>query len=313
MTDGIEPEPSPYHFAPALWCGCYERIAIPQDVVRQYLDGKQATCPRCHASRDWWFTLLDTLKSVMSRPLIVIGAHQTVFQLTLRREQEAVIDFSAAGVPDDAQILRVYYTVEADGEQPPLFPLQPLKSHPEPPWIPREFSIYPHTLGSGTIAETSKLNVLVAWLPADDADASQTQLVAAFDAYARGGYEPYNYDQFVIPANTAVEVALGRLMATWLTKFASADNVKNFLNDAATYGHQLNVLLPVMVRSVNAPLLPEHIRGALNRLRSLRNQLAHSGALSMPVTKSEAAECLCAAFFGAEYVRMVSQLHESDP
>jgi hypothetical protein len=244
-------------------------------------------------------------------PLMVIGAHQTVHEVTLQREEETVLDFSAAGIPSDAQILRVYYTAEGDREQPPLFPLQPLMSHPEPPWIPRKLSIYSHTLGGGSAVETSKLSVLVAGLPANDADAAQLQLVAAFDAYTRGDYKPFNYDRFVIPANTAVEVALSRLMATWLHEFASTNDVRNFLNDAATYSHQLNVLLPVMVRSVSAPCLPDHIRGALNRLRKLRNQLAHDGTLSTQINKSEAAECLCAAFFGVEYVRIVSQLHAS--
>jgi hypothetical protein len=296
---------------PAVRCNCHQRIAIPPDVVRQYLHGHQAVCPQCGSTGDWWSTLLDTVKGVMTVPLAVIGAHQTVLQPILRRERETVLDFNAAGVPEDARILRVYYTAEGSGDEPPLFPLQTLSSHPEPPWIPRKVTIYPHVSSSGTSVETSKLNVLVAWLPADESDAAQPQLVAAFDAYTRGGYEPFNYDQFVIPANTAVEVALGRLTASWLGDHASAEHVRRFLNDAATYSHQLNILLPVMVRSISGPPLPDHIRGALNRLRSLRNQLAHSGVPNTPIDKSEAAECLCAAFFGVEYVRTISQLYAS--
>jgi hypothetical protein len=153
----------------------------------------------------------------------------------------------------------------------------------------------------------SKVNVLVAWLPNDEEDIAQTLLIAAFDAYVRSDYQPAVYDQCVIPANTAVEVALSQLIATWLREQASSDNVKEFLNNGATYSPQLNVLMPAMVKAIGGPQLPDHIRGSLNHLRKLRNQLAHSGTPDAPIAKSDAAEFLCSAFFGVGYVRMIEQ------
>jgi hypothetical protein len=73
----------------------------------------------------------------------------------------------------------------------------------------------------------------------------------------------------------------------------------------ATYGHQLNVILPALLRSSTAPQLPIAIRGLLNRLRELRHQMAHEGRLEEDLDRYEAAELLCAALFGFRYVSLV--------
>jgi hypothetical protein len=67
------------------------------------------------------------------------------------------------------------------------------------------------------------------------------------------------------------------------------------------------------VRAIGGPQLPDHIRGSLNRLRGLRNRVAHGGMPETPIPRSDAAECLCAAFFGVEYVRVVEQLRVPGP
>lgn len=252
--------------------------------------------------------MLDTIKSVMSRPLIVIGAHQLVFAVVLRRGEPTTVDFTAAGIPEDARILRVYYTVRGEAGESPLFPMQHLISQPEPPWIPRKLEIYPHCFDAYATTEKSELDILVSWLPANESDIVGTQLLAAFDAYDRADFQPATYDNFVIPANTAVEVTVGRLMTRRLSDDVSVERLDDFLNNAATFGYQLNVLLPVIVKAAKGPELPANVRGRLNRLRSLRNQLAHAGIPDQTITRTEAAECLCAAYFGVEYVRVIEQL-----
>lgn len=66
-----------------------------------------------------------------------------------------------------------------------------------------------------------------------------------------------------------------------------------------------------MVSAMGGPQLPGDLRGLLNRLRGLRNDIAHSGTFKNPITRAQAAECLCAAFFGVEYLRMIERLHTS--
>jgi hypothetical protein len=284
-------------------------VPIPADVVRRYLDGEPAVCPRCGATDDWWSVLLSMVRSVMTVPLSVIGAQRLSVQLTLRRGRETVIDFTGLGVPEDARILRAYFTADAEGQQSWLSPTHALGSQPGPPWIPRKFAIYPWPFDIDGARATTKVNMLVAWLPAGDPDVARAQLTDAFDAYT--GAE--DSAKFVIPANTAVEVAVASVIDNWLRDNASAQHVDRFLTDAATYSHQLNVLMPALAGALGAPQLPDHIRGALNRLRRLRNQIAHSGKFDAPITHFDAAECLCAAFFGVEYARLIEQVRQRQP
>lgn len=239
----------------------------------------------------------------MSAPLSVIGARTTVMTLVLKRGQPVTLDLTARGVPADARILRMGYT--AYGEHP-LFPLQVATEQPPPPWFTRQITLYPDALGHPT--ESSELSVFVTWLPAEDAaDVSREQLIQAFNAYTRGDYADVGYNQCIIPANTAVEVALGGLMTRWLGAYASTENVKHFLKDGATYADQLKVLMPVMATAVGGLPLPEEIRGQLSRLNTLRNEIAHGGMPRRVITKDEAATCMCAAFFGVEYLRILGE------
>jgi hypothetical protein len=48
---------------------------------------------------------------------------------------------------------------------------------------------------------------------------------------------------------------------------------------------------------------PDPIRGEINRLRKLRNELVHDGLGKDAVSKQLAGELLCATVFGFEYLR----------
>ena len=86
------------------------------------------------------------------------------------------------------------------------------------------------------------------------------------------------YSQVLGPSQSAVEISLMPLLAELLERHASADNVKSLIEGGSlTYGHSLNVLLPFLCAQAGVPVLPEEIRGALNRLRKLRNELVHRG------------------------------------
>lgn len=310
VVDGSDSYQS-FHIGPALWCPCHQEISIPADVVHRYLAGEPATCSNCSASQDWWSALLGAVKSVMTVPLSVVGAHSTYLRVTLTPGRATMVDFGAAGVPEDAQILKVYYTPTSHDDSIPLFPMQVTTSQPEPPWIHRQVKIYGHPLDGREAVDSSFLGVFIAWLPAGDADASRLQLVSAFDAYTRGDYQPPNFEPCIIPANTAVEIAVGETVTSWLRRYVSKNKVGDFL-DVATYGHQLNVLLPMLWSTLGYKPLPNHICGHLNRLRKLRNQIAHSGHTDILIAKDEAADCLCAAFFAVEYLRALGERRAAD-
>ena len=123
-------------------------------------------------------------------------------------------------------------------------------------------------------------------------------LISAFEFFLNKAY-----DSVVIPANVAVESKLNRVLFEVLRPAASNERIDSFLSDAATYGHQLNVLLPLITRFIEMPSLPDHIRGILNRLRKCGNTVSHEGKLPIPTTVRHAAEYLCAAFFTFVYLK----------
>jgi len=104
-------------------------------------------------------------------------------------------------------------------------------------------------------------------------DAAWPNLVTAFSHYVG------NYEASLIPANVAVEARLFRFLEHNLTRVAANETIERFLTVHATYSHQLNVLLPLLVSHLGAPELSSDLRGRLNRLNSLRNDAAHRGVV----------------------------------
>jgi hypothetical protein len=223
-----------------------------------------------------------------------------MFKLVLKPGERISCRFSDYGIPADAKILYVNYTAGEGG-------LSPIEMHGNVParrLISNEVTLYPVPFPSGPVDEAeageTDVNVMVSWVPRTADDESWQTLVDAFEAFAQG-----RYTSMVVPANVAVESALSRVLAGFLMRFVSRDRTNEFLENAATYGHQLNVLLPLIVSQRSLPSLPDNVRGALNKLRGLRNDIAHSGVLRRELDRHEAAEVLCAAVFGIHYVRFV--------
>jgi hypothetical protein len=102
-----------------------------------------------------------------------------------------------------------------------------------------------------------------------------------------------------------MELAVERIAEKHLTGIASRENIDGFL-DVVTYGHRMNVLVPLIARGQKVPPLPDHARGVLNRLRGLRNEVAHSGRPQKPLQREYAAEILAALVTGLEYVALLT-------
>ena len=82
-------------------------------------------------------------------------------------------------------------------------------------------------------------------------------LITAFEFFLNK-----SYDSVVIPANVAVESKLSRVLFEVLRSVASNERIDSFLSDAATYGHQLNVLLPLITQFIEMPSLPGIFEGS---------------------------------------------------
>lgn len=291
------------HVSPCVTCvHCNAMVPIPDRIVAKYFQGVQTPCPNCEKLLDWWDTILETIRTnfMLVQALMPIGAQWTLFTITLRPDCHTKLKFADHGIPSDARILHVNYTPVGGG----LFPVETDWSVQRRHLIAPVINLYPVPFpvpppGVEPRTET-QINVMVTWISHTTDDEAWQNLTDAFEAYALSRYEAA-----IIPANTAVESTIRRVLGAFLERIVSRKRVRSFLQDGATYSHQLNVLLPALLSLTDAPHLPDHIRGALNRLRDLRNQLAHSGVLETPLEQDDAAKCLCAALFGFHYLNLI--------
>ena len=95
------------------------------------------------------------------------------------------------------------------------------------------------------------------------------------------------YESAIITANTALNLTMDHAIPRRLK-----------------YGYKLNVLLPKLAESAGFPALPAHIYSALDRLRNCRNKVIHEWRLTPAPSREDIAECLCAAAFGVNYLKL---------
>jgi hypothetical protein len=288
------------YVAPWVRCpSCGHPIQINNNQVVNYFKQQPIQCESCHASLDWWTTSWKEIEEnfMHNQAFAFIGAQTLLFKLTLKPGQRTAYRFSDYGIPADAKILYVNYTPSGGG----LFPIEMHGNVPTRRFISNEVVLFPASF-PGQPGNDTDVNVMVSWVPQTANEESWQSLVDAFEAFTHA-----RYTSMVVPANVAVESALSRVLTGYLERFVSKKRTEDFLENAATYGYQLNVLLPVIASLKSLPLLPDNVRGALNKLRGLRNDLAHSGVLEKPLDQHSAAEVLCGALFGSHYVRFIDE------
>lgn len=232
--------------------------------------------------------------------LFFVGAQTTSFTMPLRPGIRAKYRLSEKGIPPEAKVLHVNYSPNTCGGANPVFPLEWHGNVPTRRFVSDEVILHPVPVTDGEPPTESKLGVMITWVPHGAADHSWQSLFDAFEEFVAG-----RYASIVVPANVAVESSLFPVLTRLIDQFVGKKRTDEFLSSAATYSHQLNVVLPLIVELRGLPRLPKHITGLLNRLRSLRNELAHSGGTRTPLDRKDAAQLLAAALFGFHYVRHV--------
>lgn len=262
-----------------------------------YFMDKKMVCSVCGIKVDWWKLLLRHFKwEFKDYTYGLIGAINTGIQIQIDPNQVITIDLNAIGIPNAAKILNINYTPDNGG----VFPLEIHGNSPTRHIIPHKIYLY----GRPTKADpsTTLVNVSITWIDSEPESELYINFVTAIEAFVVNKFE-----EAIIPANVTVEAKLTKVMKEYLAKFASKENVKSFLNDAATYSHQLNLMLPILAKNEAFPELPTHIRGLLNSLRTHRNTIAHDGRLLKAVDKSNMAELMCASFFGYGYLNLLEK------
>ncbi|WNG58534.1 hypothetical protein F0U59_30165 [Archangium gephyra] len=242
--------------------------------------------------------------------MLVCGARYTVVTVDLQPHVTIEVPLAASGIPDDARIFQFNYTpvtltplpqaTPQASDYSPVIPLEVHGSSPARHILPNRLFLYGSTIKPGPFMPT-KCHIGVTWTPHSRGEIALQSIFDALDAYSSS-----RFNAAIIPANVAVELTLAQVMTKALVaRGIGKKRTEDFLKSDATYSHQLNILLPVLFGGANHPVLDEQIVGKLNRLRSLRNQIAHSGKTDEPLTRTEVADCIAAALFGLRYLQML--------
>lgn len=239
-------------------------------------------------------------------PLGLAGANFTSFRVELSQDIVRV-RLSDFGIPVDALRLEVETTTavrEPLGKDEDPFSagrytaIEAAHARPRR-YLPDELTVIRHPKGTPPYRQ-SEVVVNAYWV----GRSSLPPLFVTYAEAARLFYE-LQFAASLLWANTAVEGALAAVLQPRLAAATSNERVKRFLEEAATYSHQLNVLLPFVADSLGWPTLSDDIRGQLNKLRQHRNDVAHGGSGANVPDYSECGRLLVAALTAIHYLRLV--------
>lgn len=282
--------------APWFPClGCNHPIDVLEQHMHEYFNGTQIQCGKCKEKFEWWELLRNgiTRNFMLSQAFSAIGANSNIIEFCLRPNERTVFKFSDYGIPETARILHVNYTPQSGG----FFPIEVHGNDVTRKHRQNEVVVWPMPLGENQEVKT-KVCAFVTWVEHSNIDASWKNMIAAFEAYAAN-----DLTSAIVPANVAIESVVTPFLYEYITRHIGKKRVEIFLDDAATYGHQINVLLPLIASILGFPVLDERIRGALNKLRGYRNDIAHKGVPNRDLTKEEVAEMLSASLFAFHYIQ----------
>jgi hypothetical protein len=286
-------------FLTCIHCGKFIPIKDCR-ITQLYFTGVEIPCPYCKGPLDLWDLMLKTIREDFS-PLNVfalIGAQGTVTTIQMRPDEPLTLKLTDIGIPEDAKVLDINYTSQGGS-------LVALESHTNNPHrfrhnIRHEIVFHPVPFRHGEPKIETKVAVFITWAPHTANDEAWENLISSCRSYYSR-----QYVSAVLPANVAVEARLSRLLTSFLEQFVGKKRVARFLEDGATYSHQLNVLLPVFATLRGVGQLPDLIRSHLNTLRSYRNDIGHKGAPTKKLEQDEMANCLCAALFAFQYLNLI--------
>lgn len=223
----------------------------------------------------------------------LIGGINSWIKIYLKPNETLTLDFVRLGIPKDAKILHLGYTPNGQG----VFPVELHGNTPIRHIIPKKIQLFGKPFGD-IESEDQEIPIIVSvdWIPMDENNELWYNLIEAFEAFAVGQYK-----STIIPANVAIESKLYSILLNYFENLCSKEKSTDFLSNAATYSYQLNILLPLLSDKIDFPKLPEFIVGNLNRLRKLRNDIAHKGSTAK-INKNECSNLLLSTVFCMSYL-----------
>lgn len=291
-------EPESKLIATQSWAGacnvCNRVLPSLETIVPGFFDNNFVSCSNCGVEVDLWQTARTVARNGLNGlwGLPSLGAKNTFFTFSLAPGETKEIDLANFAVSEDAVILSVIYTPNGSG----CFPVEIHGNDARRRASSRKFQVFGRPFKEP--GSTIPIATSVCWT---DQRGDPDAWIMLADALHAAASEQYS--RVLVPAHSAFEIGLNHLLKDIFSRQAPKDDVKRFMTDNLTASGALNVLLPYLCTSEKVPLLREEIRGQLNRLRKLRNEVVHEGVRETDLDKAEVRELLCAAVFGFEYIR----------
>ncbi len=114
-----------------------------------------------------------------------------------------------------------------------------------------------------------------------------------------------DYSAAVVPANTAIESRVTQFLGDYLGQSLPSlgkEPREQFLENGATYSHQLKVLIPLICKLESKPQIPAQIHESLRQLNGLRNDIAHRAKPRRTLTRTDVVRLLVSTALGAVYM-----------
>ncbi|MCW2763626.1 MAG: hypothetical protein JWR85_3827 [Marmoricola sp.] len=164
-----------------LFChNCWKRFGVLDlDDFRRFFEGKSRVCPGCGIETDIWAELwaeMDQDNILVPGTLALGLVTSTHLTFPMTEGEHIFIDLGKEGIPDDATLMDVFITPNADGDHFPLYPtlgLQRLQRQE----VPRVFTIHPTQYIGPRPSKGGKAAVMVLWLAAQSEPEMQPLVV----------------------------------------------------------------------------------------------------------------------------------------
>ena len=281
---------------------CGRGTSTTHQLFVDYFNGRSVACANaaCGAAFDLWNSMTASrvkmqYSGTSNAAIATIGV-VTLADIEVTAGALSTVRLADFGVPPTALVLDVTtsHPVIKDGRFEAIeWPSRPRIRL----GVPHTFDLYGVAFGKIERGSLIRVQLNAHWVDTEFApDAAQciAQAVAAFGER--------RYDLVPVPANTAVELSVDRLLAERMNEVGIT---KKELAESA-YHAKLNTLVPRVSGHLNQPRLPDAVGEALNKLRQFRNEVGHSGRTKLAMTPELASQCLASAIFGVEYTAMLS-------
>lgn len=246
-------------------CGRVFEVTLPDYLA--YFGGHERRCNKCGQTIDLW-TAAETAvvrRRVDFMTLEMAGAQSTALSLILDPGERATVDLTVLGIPEDARILSISYSMGRGFkviELPESY--QPLRRS-----VPRRFDVLALPDAQST-AETADTIAMVVWVSGKADLGPYGSLLDAAEHLCSD-----QLGQVPVLVQVAIETGLRDAVAAEVVSVVPERRSERFARSLGL--HDLReVFVPLLSTRYRLPPLPAFLIDRMGELQTARNAAAHS-------------------------------------